>query len=153
MRPSRRALVSAAGVIAPTMVAAPPLDAAEILVPGNFATIGEAITASTTGDTILVGPGVYAESIVFSEGAGDGVVLRSTDGPLETTIAYGEVAAVNEAVVAFQRCSSATRIVGFTPISACPFAAAPLGGLWPLYSCLVLDVLPCTTAAKHFARP
>ena len=114
MRPSRRSLVSAAGVIAPTMVAAPALDAAEILVPGNFATIGEAIAASTTGDTILVGPGVYAESIVFSEGAGDGVVLRSTDGPLETTIAYGEVAAINEAVVAFQRCSSATRIVGFT---------------------------------------
>src|SRR5262245_27342622 len=76
MRPSRHALVSAAGAIVATIVAAPPLDAGEILVPGNFATIGEAIAASTAGDTILVGPGVYAESIVFSEGAGDGVVLR-----------------------------------------------------------------------------
>jgi parallel beta-helix repeat protein len=106
--------VSAAGPIAATMIAAPPLGAGEILVPGNFATIGEAIAAATAGDTILVGPGVYAESIVFSEGAGDGIVLQSTNGPLETTIAYGEVASVNEAVVAFQRCSSATRLAGFT---------------------------------------
>ncbi|MGH2569663.1 MAG: right-handed parallel beta-helix repeat-containing protein [bacterium] len=106
--------MSAVGVIAAAMIAAPPLDAGEILVPDNFATIGEAIAASTAGDTILVGPGVYSESIVLAEGAGDGVVLRSTNGPLETTIAYAEVAAVNEAVVVFQRCSSATQLAGFT---------------------------------------
>jgi parallel beta-helix repeat protein len=112
MGSARRARVSAA-VIA-TLIAAQALDAAEILVPGGFATIGEAIAASAAGDTILVGPGVWQESIVLAEGAGDGVVLRSTNGPLETTIAYGEAAPVNEAVVAFQRCTNATQLVGFT---------------------------------------
>jgi parallel beta-helix repeat protein len=113
MRTSRRARLSAAAIGAVTIAEAT-AGAAEFLVPGDFATIGEAIRAAAGGDTILVAPGIYRESIVLAEGAGDSVTLRSTNGPIETSIAYGDSADVNGAVVTFQRCSSATQLVGFT---------------------------------------
>jgi pectin methylesterase-like acyl-CoA thioesterase len=81
-----------------------------IRVPDDHATISEAILASEWGDTILVGPGVYKESLVLSDTKGDGIILKSVEGPETTTIAYGDAAGnVNEAVITFQRCSGHTR--------------------------------------------
>lgn len=88
--------------------------AATIMVPADHPTITEALAASDWGDTVLVGPGVYRESLVLGEGAGDGVILMASEGPEVTTIEYGETANVNEAVVTFQRCSNSTQLLGFT---------------------------------------
>jgi parallel beta-helix repeat protein len=104
---------AAAAVLALTAAAA---DAATTLrVPDDHATITEAILASEWGDTILVGPGVYKESLVLSDTKGDGVILKSAEGPETTTIAYGDAAGnVNEAVVTFQRCTNSTQLLGFS---------------------------------------
>jgi len=83
-------------------------------VPADYPTITDALAVAEWGDTILVGPGVYKESLVLAEGAGDGVILKAAEGPEVTTIAYGETANVNEAVVTFQRCSNSTQLLGFT---------------------------------------
>jgi hypothetical protein len=85
-----------------------------INVPADYATITEAIENSEWGDTILVGPGVYQESIILTEQKGDGLILKSARGKGETSISYGEGASVNEAVVTFQRCSNSTQLIGFT---------------------------------------
>jgi parallel beta-helix repeat protein len=97
-----------------TVAAERPGEAAVINVPEGFETITEALEGAEWGDTILVGPGIYKESIVLTDQAGDGVILKSTNGPGETTIAYGEVASVNEAVVTFQRCTNSTQLIGFS---------------------------------------
>lgn len=59
--------------------------AATIHVPGDYATIQEAIDAATNGDTILVAPGTYdgLEGIDF---LGKAVHLKSTGGPAVTVI-------------------------------------------------------------------
>lgn len=91
-------------------------DAANTLrVPEDHETITAALLASEWGDTILVGPGVYKESLVLSDTKGDGIILKSVDGPETTTIAYGDAGGnVNEAVVTFQRCGNSTQLLGFT---------------------------------------
>ena len=71
--------------------------------------IAKAMEAAAAGDTILVAPGSYQESIVVK----DAVILRSEKGAGETTIAYGEGDA-NQTVLLLQRCSNSTQIVGFT---------------------------------------
>lgn len=57
--------------------------AEEIRVPEDFPTIQAAIDAASDDDDILVGPGVYAESIDF---LGKPISVTSTDGPEVTTI-------------------------------------------------------------------
>jgi hypothetical protein len=47
-----------------------------LLVPEQYATIGEAIDAAVDGDTIILAPGEYAERVDF---AGKGITIRSTD--------------------------------------------------------------------------
>jgi hypothetical protein len=89
-------------------------DAAQRNVPGEYETISAAIEAASPGDVVLVGPGVYPEALLLTEERGDGLVVESTNGPSETTIRYPETANENGAVVAFQRCSAATKIAGFT---------------------------------------
>jgi hypothetical protein len=106
-------------VLAPALAAcacstALPAFAATHSVPADFATITEAIEASEWGDTILVGPGVYQESLILTEQKGDGLILKSTNGPAETSISYGEVINANEAVITLQRCSNSTQVIGFT---------------------------------------
>lgn len=83
-------------------------------VPGDFATISEAVAASEPGDVIEVGPGLYRESVLLTEAKGDRLVIRSTEGAAKTTIAYGDTANINEAVVTFQRCSNSTQFIGFS---------------------------------------
>ena len=82
-------------------------------VPGDFATITEALRASARGDSILVSPGKYEGPVLITDAVGDGVTLVSTAGPSQTTISYGETADANAAVVTLQRCSDSTRVVGF----------------------------------------
>ena len=83
-------------------------------VPEDFETIAAAIEASEWGDIVLVGPGIYQESLLLTDVRGDGLIVQSTDGPEETTIRYLAEANENEAVVIFQRCSNSTQLVGFT---------------------------------------
>jgi parallel beta-helix repeat protein len=78
-------------------------------VPGEHAAISAAITAAAAGDTILVAPGSYQESVILN----DGVVLRAEGGVDETTIAFDEKDP-NQAVLTLQRCSNSTQVVGFT---------------------------------------
>ena len=52
-----------------------------IHVPGDFATIQEAINAASAGDTIIVGPGIYMESVIMKS---DVSLLGS--GPHRTSI-------------------------------------------------------------------
>ncbi|MFW5653271.1 MAG: choice-of-anchor Q domain-containing protein, partial [Planctomycetota bacterium] len=54
----------------------------DLFVPGDFATIQEAIAAAENGDNVIVSPGTYAEAIDF---LGKAIDVRSTDGA-ETTI-------------------------------------------------------------------
>ena len=83
-------------------------------VPADFPSISEAILAAEPGDIILVEPGTYRESLLLSDTKGDRMVIRSTGGAARTTIAYGDTANVNEAVVTFQKCSNSTQFIGFT---------------------------------------
>ncbi|MCA8944295.1 MAG: hypothetical protein KDB80_17145 [Planctomycetes bacterium] len=57
---------------------------ATIHLPGDYPTINHAIIAAASGDTILVGPGVYFEQGLDFQGKD--IVLRSTDGPTVTFI-------------------------------------------------------------------
>ena len=57
--------------------------AATINVPGDYATIQQAISASFDGDEILVAPGTYNENLDFNS---RGITLRSSGGPSVTSI-------------------------------------------------------------------
>ncbi|HUR22633.1 MAG TPA: Ig-like domain repeat protein, partial [Acidimicrobiales bacterium] len=59
-------------------------DAAELNVPQAFPTIQAALSAASTGDTVVVGAGTYRENIDFG---GKDVTLRSASGPQATIIA------------------------------------------------------------------
>ncbi len=59
------------------------INATTISVPSDFGTIQESINASALGDTVLVAPGSYFESLDF---LGKAIVVKSSDGPLVTTI-------------------------------------------------------------------
>lgn len=83
-------------------------------VPADFATIQEAIEASEFGDTILVGPGTYQESILLTEQKGNGLIIKSTDGRARTTISYSDEDNANEAVITIQRCTNSTQLIGFS---------------------------------------
>ena len=59
---------------------------ATLHVPGEYLRIQSAIYASVNGDTVLVGPGTYKESICF---VGKNIVVRSSYGPDRTSIVTG----------------------------------------------------------------
>ena len=60
-----------------------PVTAADLSVPGEFASIQEALDASVSGDRVVVEPGIYVGGIDF---AGKDVRLESTGAPSETVI-------------------------------------------------------------------
>jgi hypothetical protein len=53
------------------------------LVPENYSTIQAAVDAAADGDTVLVGPGTYVETVDYLEKS---LTLKSTDGPEVTCI-------------------------------------------------------------------
>jgi hypothetical protein len=79
-----------------------------IHVPKDYPTISQAISAANNGDTILVDPGTYNESINFG---GKAIKVASVKGPKKTVIDGGG----SSAVVAFTSGETATSILeGFT---------------------------------------
>lgn len=62
-----------------------------IAVPGEYGTIQAAIDAAYSGDTVVVGPGTYRESINFK---GKNITVRSSDGPAVTIIDANQSATV-----------------------------------------------------------
>ena len=85
---------------------------------GSFSTISDAINASGTGDSILVMPGTYYETIDFG---GRGILIQSTDGAELTIIDAGGTASV---VRMYGEPSSSTVLDGFTLQNG----DSPLGG-------------------------
>lgn len=81
-------------------------------VPADFPTITKAMAEAAGGDTVLVAPGTYTESVSVK----DGVALLSEKGPAETTIAYDTAAKADpqESVITLQSSSNSTQIVGFS---------------------------------------
>jgi hypothetical protein len=68
------------------------VDATIVRVPEDFATIQAAIDAAAEGDTVLVGPGTYLESIDFK---GKGVTVVGEAGPAHTVLVPISVNAVS----------------------------------------------------------
>lgn len=66
------------------LVATTSVSAAVLTVPGQYATIGQALAAAGSGDTILVAPGTYPETINWP--TVDGIRLIATHGPAQTSI-------------------------------------------------------------------
>ncbi|MFN8177557.1 MAG: right-handed parallel beta-helix repeat-containing protein [bacterium] len=119
VRPSLSALApgwtAAASALALVMAGAASVQAGAMRrVPEDFASIPAAVVASAPGDTILVGPGKWTGFVALTDKSGEGLVLRAAAGPEKTTIVYGDSADVNLAVITFQRCSDATRLIGFS---------------------------------------
>ena len=82
-----------------------------IRVPADFPTIAKAMDGAAPGDTVLVAPGTYTESVTVK----DGVLLLSERGTAETTIAYDAAAKdQNESVVTLQNSTNSTQIEGFS---------------------------------------
>jgi hypothetical protein len=71
------------GALAITLLGASPLSAGILNVPGDAATIQGAIGLAADGDTILVAPGTYVETIDL---LGKRLVIESTGGAAVTTI-------------------------------------------------------------------
>jgi serine protease len=99
--------VWAIGVAACIALAPAEAHAADIHVPGQFPSIQAALDAAAPGDTVLVGPGEYTESLNF---LGKDVRVQSTDGPAVTTIRVVGGTAV--------RIGPAGAFVGFTVTGA-----------------------------------
>lgn len=78
------------------------------LVPSQYSTISTALAASSTGDVVLVSPGIYYERIDF---AGKAVTVQSTQGAQQTII---DAAQVDTTVVFESNEGPASLLDGFT---------------------------------------
>jgi hypothetical protein len=67
------------------------VQANQLLVPANYATIQSAIDAASAGDTVWVSPGTYYENLDFK---GKAITVASAAGPLVTIIDGGQAGAV-----------------------------------------------------------
>ena len=69
--------------ITATALLAPVASALIINIPGDYSTIQEGIDASTDGDTVLVAPGLYVETVTIEN---KNILLTSAEGPDNTSI-------------------------------------------------------------------
>ncbi len=111
-----------------SVLTASPSAAATIHVPGTHSTIQGALNASTSGDLILVGSGVYTENVVLTA-ARNGVRLESSSGPA-TTIIDGGAAGCTMRILA--GVTSSTEIRGFTIRNG--YTLSPGGGVYIEYA-------------------
>ena len=65
------------------MAVAPVASAVIINIPGDYPTIQEGINASSDGDTVLVAPGLYLETVTIEN---KNILLTSSEGPEDTEI-------------------------------------------------------------------
>jgi len=107
-----------ATVILITCCLAPNGWADELAVPGDFATIGAAISASMDGDTILVGPGTYNEAINLGPKV---IAIRSVAGAGATTI--------QQAGNSIANISGGAELSGFTIEGCCGVRAFGIGAV------------------------
>jgi predicted outer membrane repeat protein len=91
------------------LVAVGAADAAEIHVPVDHASIQAAIDAASDGDEVVVGPGLYVESIDFK---GKAITLRSEQGYTKTTIDGS--GSYNSVIRCVTGEGADTHIIGFT---------------------------------------
>jgi serine protease len=85
MKSAKSVLVGGLGL----MAAAGTATAADLLVPSQFSTIQGAIDAAVNGDTIIVSPGTYRESLRFAGTGGTiskDITVRGSGGPAVTII-------------------------------------------------------------------
>ena len=87
-----------------------PVDAQVRRVPSQHATISAALAAASSGETILVAPGVYKESLVWPKT--DGIRLMAEEGPAKTTIDANKAGRV--IMFGSSSISRATVLEGFT---------------------------------------
>ena len=106
-RSGRLASLSSVALAAIALAAAP-LRAGTLNVPGDSPTIQGAIVLAASGDTILVAPGTYVETIDF---LGKQLVIQSTGGAAVTTI---DAAGGPSAVTAKSAEPEGTALRGFT---------------------------------------
>src|SRR4051812_47354756 len=79
-----------------SLFVAPAAHAASVRhVPADYPTVTAALAASSSGDTVIVAPGTYTESVTVPAG----VLLDSSGGPSVTTIDGGQVGTVAEVSV------------------------------------------------------
>jgi hypothetical protein len=93
----------------PALLFATPALAVTWNVPGDFPTIQQAINASSSGDVVLVAPGVYPENIVVGA-AQNGIKIHSSAGAGVTTIDGGAAGTV----ASFSSVGVTTELIGFT---------------------------------------
>jgi len=92
------------------VIAAPAAHASTLNVPGSYRTISAAIAAAHSGDTVLVAPGTYRESLTI---IGKNVAVRSSGGASRTIIA----APGGRSPVTFQNVGRTAQLWGFRIVS------------------------------------
>ncbi len=92
------------------LLAAPLVSAADIHVPAEHATISEAITAASDGDTIHVSPGTYRERL---DTGGKAITITGVDGA-ESTVVDGQGPARGSTLTCDSKESAATRLINLT---------------------------------------
>ena len=133
MRMGRGILVAATVATAFVITGADAASAARtIRVPADYPTIQQALTASASGDVIVVAPGRYVGALWFG---GKAVELRSEQGPAVTTIDAGDGTAtgmIAPNAVTFDRGEGRSSVLrGFTITGLVQHSAIGIDGMSP----------------------
>lgn len=115
---------------------------ATLRVPSEFATINAGLDAAAGGDTVLVAPGTYTEYEVRGNRTAcaflkAGVVLRSEDGPLVTTIDMEGQGTAQPNVLVGVSLDDEVKVEGFS-ITGVPFRAGVF-----LFECAKVTLRSC----------